>query len=125
MTQILGIGHDLIEISRISSVHAEHGDRFLRRLFTPTEIDYCLAFQDPYPSLAARFAAKEAVSKAFGTGIGKEIGWHDIEVINEPSGKPVARLSESLQTRYPDTKILLTLSHTKGMASAVAIWVKG
>ncbi len=124
MNQILGIGHDLIEIHRIESVHQQHGDRFLHRIFTVEEIDYCFTFRDPYPSLAARFAAKEAVSKAFGTGIGHDLNWKDIEIQREASGKPILALSDLLKKKYSGTKVLITLSHTKEMASAFAVWVR-
>jgi holo-[acyl-carrier protein] synthase len=77
---ILGTGVDIIEVARIRSSHERFGDRFIRRLLRDAEIEYCLSHRDPAPFLAARFAAKEAVSKAFGTGIGQYLGWHDIEV---------------------------------------------
>ncbi len=124
MSAIRGIGHDLIEIDRIEKVHKEHGDRFLERIFTTEEIKYCFTNRDPYPSLAARFAAKEAVSKAIGTGIGREVNWKDIEVRREASGKPVVVLSRSLQAKFPGVDVLLTLSHTKKIASAFAILIQ-
>ena len=124
MSAIRGIGHDLIEIDRIEKVHKEHGDRFLERIFTTEEIKYCLTHRDPYPSLAARFAAKEAVSKAIGTGIGREVNWKDIEVRREASGKPIIVLSRALQAKFPDTDVLLTLSHTKTVASAFAVLIQ-
>ena len=122
MNQILGIGHDLIEIERIKKVHERHGEHFLNRVFTSVEISYCLSFKNPYPSLAARFAAKEAASKAFGLGIGKEIKWHDLEIKRDPRGKPYFKLSSSLLSRFPSANLLLSLSHTKEMASAFVVW---
>ena len=77
---ILGTGIDLIEVARIASSFAKFGERFVNRVLLPDEIAYCLAHKNPAPFLAVRFAAKEAVSKAFGTGIGAQLGWQDIEI---------------------------------------------
>ena len=89
---ILGVGIDLVEIGRIRQSILRFGDRFLRRILLPREIQYCSSHSDPAPSVAARFAAKEAISKAFGTGIGVELGWLDMEVGRLPSGAPHAVL---------------------------------
>src|SRR5678815_3309107 len=85
---ILGIGIDIIEVNRIQSSHERFGERFLKRILHPNEIAYCLSHKTPAPFLAARFAAKEAVSKAFGTGIGAQLGWQDIEIARKESGEP-------------------------------------
>jgi len=85
---ILGIGIDIIEVGRIKSSHERFGERFLNRILHPNEIAYCLSHKEPGPFLAARFAAKEAISKAFGTGIGAQLGWHDMEVGRKESGEP-------------------------------------
>src|SRR5216117_2375471 len=77
---ILGSGIDIIEVARIRASYEKFGERFLNRILKPAEIAYCLGHKRPAPFLAARFAAKEAISKAFGTGIGKHLGWHDMEV---------------------------------------------
>ena len=73
---ILGLGIDTIEVSRVQASYEKFGERFLNRILHPNEIQYCLSHRAPGPFLAARFAAKEAVSKAFGTGIGAQLGWH-------------------------------------------------
>ena len=73
---IIGIGIDIIEVSRIAASYERFGERFLNRILLPNEIAYCLSHKVPGPFLAARFAAKEAISKAFGTGIGAQLGWH-------------------------------------------------
>jgi holo-[acyl-carrier protein] synthase len=121
---ILGTGVDIIEVARIRASHERFGDRFIRRLLRDPEIDYCLSHRDPAPFLAARFAAKEAVSKAFGTGIGQHLGWHDIEVCKKPSGEPFVVLHEKglqlLAERGADS-LHITLSHTEAHAVAVAI----
>src|SRR5512143_320675 len=85
---ILGLGIDIIEVARIQASFERFGDRFLKRILSPEEIRYCLSYKAPAPFLAARFAAKEAVSKAFGTGIGAQLGWQDIEVGRKASGEP-------------------------------------
>lgn len=121
---ILGIGIDLIEVGRIQSSFEKFGERFLNRILLPDEISYCLTHKNPAPFLAARFAAKEAVSKAFGTGIGARLGWHDIEVRRKPSGEPFVVLHGKggalLQERHARA-VLISLSHTQAHATAVAL----
>src|SRR5262245_60414259 len=90
----IGTGIDLIEVSRIRSVLAKHGERFLGRVLGQVEIEYCMEQREPAPFVAARFAAKEAVSKAFGTGIGARLGWQDIEVRRLASGQPMVALHD-------------------------------
>jgi len=85
---VLGIGIDIIEVARIQASHERFGERFLKRILLPSEIEYCLSNRVPAPFLAARFAAKEAISKAFGTGIGAQLGWLDIEICKKTSGEP-------------------------------------
>ena len=94
---IVGIGIDTVEIGRIRDSHQRHGDRFIERILLPAEIDYCLKHKDPAPSLAARFAAKEAISKAFGIGISAELGWLDMEVGPRDTGAPPPRAPEFWQ----------------------------
>src|SRR5580698_6130428 len=85
---ILGTGIDIIEVARIASSYEKFGERFLNRILLPDEIAYCLTHRRPAPFLAARFAAKEAISKAFGTGIGAQLGWHHMEIRRKESGEP-------------------------------------
>ncbi|MSU34153.1 MAG: holo-[acyl-carrier-protein] synthase [Pedosphaera sp.] len=121
---ILGIGIDVIEVSRVTASFQRFGDRFLTRILRPNEIAYCTSHSQPGPFLAARFAAKEAVSKAFGTGIGSELGWQDIEVVRLPSGQPIVELHGSgreLLARRGGQTLHLTLTHTALYAAAVAI----
>ncbi len=121
---ILGIGIDLIEVERVRASHERFGDRFTRRILRDSEIAYCLAHKDPGPFLAARFAAKEAVSKAFGTGIGAELGWQDIEVVRLPSGQPTVQLHDggaALLAARGGRTIHLSLTHTISHAAAVAV----
>lgn len=125
---ILGIGIDLIEVSRIRDSLERFGDRLGRRILRPDEFDYCMSHPDPAPYLAARFAAKEAVSKAFGTGIGSTVGWQDIEVRRLESGRPEVLLHDSA-LRFAGEKgclkIHLSLTHTANYASAVAVMEGG
>ncbi len=121
---ILGTGIDIIEVTRIRDSHKKFGKRFLDRILLPDEIVYCLSHKDPAPHLAARFAAKEAISKAFGTGIGAKFGWHDSEVGRKDSGQPFVILhgkGESLMLELNGTGFHLSLSHTQEHATAVAI----
>src|SRR5437763_1143622 len=99
---VLGIGVDLVECARIQRSIDRFGDRFLHRVFTDGEIEYSMSMKFPARHLAARFAAKEAVSKAFGTGIGKAMGWRDIDVRKKPSGEPflVDRKSTRLNSSH-------------------------
>ncbi|MBI5773123.1 MAG: holo-ACP synthase [Verrucomicrobia bacterium] len=121
---ILGTGIDLIEVERIAASYEKFGERFVQRILRPGEIAYCLAHKNPAPFLAARFAAKEAVSKAFGTGIGATLGWQDIEVCKRESGEPFVVLHDKgreLFTQRGAGRLLLSLTHTQNYAAAVAV----
>ncbi len=121
---ILGVGIDIIEVERIRASHERFGERFLKRILRPDEIGYCFTHAQPAPFLAARFAAKEAVSKAFGTGIGSQLGWQDIEVRRRNSGEPYVVLhgiGQELLARRAARILHLSLSHTAAHAAAVAI----
>jgi holo-[acyl-carrier protein] synthase len=121
---ILGVGIDIIEVARIQSSHERFGERFLNRILHPNEISYCLSHRAPAPFLAARFAAKEAISKAFGTGIGAKLGWHDMEVCRKESGEPFVILhggGQKLLAERDARMVLISLSHTQAHAAAVAI----
>jgi holo-[acyl-carrier protein] synthase len=121
---ILGVGIDIIEVARIQSSHERFGERFLNRILHPNEIGYCLSHRVPAPFLAARFAAKEAISKAFGTGIGAQLGWHDMEVGRRESGEPFVILhggGQKLLAERNARVMLISLSHTQAHAAAVAI----
>ena len=121
---ILGIGIDIIEVARVQASHERFGERFLNRILLPDEIAYCLTHKMPGPFLAARFAAKEAISKAFGTGIGAQLGWHDLEIKRKESGEPYVILhdkGERLLKERHARAVLISLSHTANYATAVAI----
>jgi len=121
---ILGVGIDIIEVARVAASYEKFGERFLNRILHPAEISYCFSHKTPGPFLAARFAAKEAISKAFGTGIGAQLGWHDMEVGRKPSGEPFAILhekGEALLKKRNGRAVLISLSHTEVYATAIAI----
>jgi holo-[acyl-carrier protein] synthase len=121
---IVGIGVDFVECARIQHSLDRFGDKFLHRVFTEGEIAYSNSMKFSARHLAARFAAKEAVSKAFGTGIGKAMGWRDIDVQKKPSGEPFLVLSggaEKLAQSVGVTKSFITLSHTDHHAIAMVV----
>jgi holo-[acyl-carrier protein] synthase len=121
---IVGLGIDLVEVERIEAVWKKFGDRFLTRILLPDEAAYCLSHKNPGVFIAARFAAKEAVSKAFGTGIGPSIGWHDIEVRHKESGQPYVVFHGKGLDLFVSMKanvIHISLTHTATNAGAVAI----
>lgn len=123
---LIGLGADIIEISRIRSVLLRNGDRFIERILTEEERAYCATMAHPHKHIAARFAAKEAVSKAFTTGIGAELGWKSVSVYHGERHEPRVRLDErgqALLAHVGATQILLTLSHTDNYAMAVAALV--
>jgi holo-[acyl-carrier protein] synthase len=121
---IYGVGIDIVETDRIARVLERQGDRFLERCFTAGEIAYCRSHGAPNQSFAARFAAKEAVSKAFGTGIGEHMNFIDIEVIRESSGKPsilLHRAAASFAASLGVQEVKISLSHTRNYATAYAV----
>ena len=124
---VLGVGVDLTEISRIRSAHLRHGAAFLDKIFTPAEQRLCLAKADPYPSLAARFAAKEAASKAFGTGIGAEFSLTSVGVLSGPVGEPDVVLDDkarALLAARGASRLLISLTHTDTLAQAFVVLVR-
>jgi holo-[acyl-carrier protein] synthase len=121
---ILGTGIDLIEVARVAGSVERFGDRFLGRILRPAEIAYCRSQAVSAPHVAARFAAKEAVSKAFGTGIGAALGWHDIEIERCDSGQPLIRLHGKgldLLASRGGRRLHVSLTHTQVYAAAVAV----
>ena len=121
---ILGVGIDIIEVARIALSYEKFGERFVNRILLPGEIAYCLSYKNPAPFLAARFAAKEAISKAFGTGIGAQLGWQDMEIRRKESGEPYVVLhgkGEKLFRSRGAKQLLISLSHTVNYAAATAV----
>jgi holo-[acyl-carrier protein] synthase len=125
---LLGLGADVIEVARIARAVERQGERFLMRVFTDEERAYCFRMAHPHKHLAARFAAKEAVSKCFTTGIGSSLGWRSVSVFHGARSEPLVRLDEKgevLLREVGATRLLLTLSHTDLVAMAVAALVRG
>ena len=121
---VVGVGVDLVEVARIEHSLARFGERFLHRVFTEGEIEYCKSMPHPARHFAARFAAKEAVSKAFGTGIGKSMGWKEIDIRRKPSGEPFLVLSGSAEKLASQRNVrasFISLSHTDNHAVATIL----
>lgn len=121
---VIGIGVDLVECERIQHSLDRFGEKFLRRVFTDGEIEYSMSMKFPARHLAARFAGKEAVSKAFGTGIGKAMGWRNIDIRKKNSGEPYLVFSgraQDLATKRGVKSALITLSHTEHQAVACVV----
>lgn len=121
---ILGTGIDIIEVARIAASYEQFGERFVRRVLVADEIAYCLTHKNPAPFLAVRFAAKEAISKAFGTGIGAQLGWQDMEIRRKESGEPYVVLhgkGVELFGARGAKKIHISLTHTENYAAATAV----
>lgn len=124
---VLGLGNDLVDIARIRRFGMRFKKHFYDRVFTAEEQAYCLSRKDPYPYLAARFAAKEAVSKAFGTGIGAAVGWKSIAVHKNDHAAPYIVLDdrgELLLEAIGGSRVLISLSHTATIAQAIALIIK-
>lgn len=122
--KIIGIGTDLIEINRIEKTYHKYGLLFLNKVFTKTEIDYCFSKKHPFSSLAARFAAKEACSKALLCGIGTTLSWKSISVDKGSQEEPILVLDTSakqLMQRLGAKQAFLSLTHTHSLAQAFVI----
>ena len=125
---ILGIGLDLCKVSRIDATLQKFGNRFKKKCFTFKEISKCDRVNNSSSCYAKRFASKEAVSKALGTGLSQGVYWKDIEIINMKSGKPKVNLSgnakEILKNMTPknkDYRIQITITDEAGLAQALVI----
>ena len=118
---IVGVGVDIVAVARIQKMLDQEKDRFLARVFTPAERDYCLERGRPAESLAARFAAKEAVMKILGTGWGEGVGFLQVEVVRDPKGNPGLELTgeaAEVAQKLGIGKLHLSLSHTDDHAVA-------
>ncbi|MBC7979998.1 MAG: holo-ACP synthase [Armatimonadetes bacterium] len=127
---IYGIGIDVVEVERIETAIARQGESFVRRLFTVAEREYCEKQRRPGMHFAARFAAKEAVSKALGTGIGGNAGWLELEVVREESGAPKmvfhgAAANFLISEGIAEVRVSLSHARDYAAANAVAVRVAG
>jgi len=123
---IIGIGTDIIECDRIGRMLSRHGERFTRHVYTEAEILYCAERKAAEQHFAGRWAAKEAVLKAFGTGWIAGIAWKDVEVLILASGKPTIRLHGGAAKKGNElsiVEVLISISHCKSHATATAIAV--
>jgi holo-[acyl-carrier protein] synthase len=125
---ILGVGSDLVDVRRIEQVIARHGDRFINRIFTPTERAKAERRATRIETYAKRFAAKEACAKALGTGFRRGVFWRDLGVVNLPSGRPTMELTggalERLLALTPpnhEVRIDLTITDEGPLAQALVI----
>lgn len=121
---IVGIGMDIVEVERIRTGIERYGKRFIERIFTDNEIDYCNNKKTSYIHYAGRFAVKEAFSKAIGTGFNKGLTWQDIETINSLSGKPEIITKGKAKDMLKELGIentFVTITHTKTICAAVVI----
>ena len=121
---ILGIGTDIIEVLRIAQMIERHGDLFLRRVYTPWEIEYCNARKAAKQHFAGRWAAKEAILKALGTGWTRGIHWVDMEIRNEPGGQPFVALgggAREAAERRGIRSLQISVSHCRHYATAFAV----
>jgi holo-[acyl-carrier protein] synthase len=124
--QIVAQGIDIVVCARIERIWRDHGQSFLDRIYTPTEQDYCVNCKTPVVRLAGRFAAKEAVLKALGTGWRGGIEFRDIETLPDPLGKPLVTLhrkTADLARTLGINHILVSISHAGEYAVATAIAV--
>lgn len=121
---IIGLGTDIVEISRIREMVERHGDHFVNRCFTTAEIEYARRHRDSSVRFAGRWAAKEAVVKVLGTGFIQGITFHDVEVVSLHTGQPTVKLSgeaSAIAERLGITEVKLTISHAREYATATAI----
>jgi holo-[acyl-carrier protein] synthase len=126
--EIVGIGTDIVECVRIARMIEQHGELFLRRVYTPREIRYCQARKRSTEHFAGRWAAKEAILKTLGTGWSKGLCWTDMEIRNDRNGAPHVYLCGAARARAQSlhiTNVLLTLSHCRAYATAHAIALTG
>ena len=121
---VRGIGIDVVQVERIRGSLERFGARFEARVFTPSELEYCRRHKDPLPHLAARFAAKEAVFKAIGTGLSNGVGWKDAEVLQPGGQQPQLRLDGKAAEVFRALgahRSHLTLAHDAGVAVACVV----
>lgn len=121
MAAIRGIGVDVVDVTRMKEMLRDEGDAFTTKVFTEAEIAYCRSKKNPHEHFAARFAAKEAVSKAMQTGWSGEFRWKDVEVMNEPTGAPKIALYGQMADILQGKTIHLSLSHTETTVVAFAV----
>jgi len=126
--KIIGIGTDIVECDRIARMLTLHGERFTHHVFTEEEVRYCTGRKIAEQHFAGRWAAKESVLKAFGTGWVSGIAWRDVEVVVQPGGKPIILLHRGAAAKAAElgiSEVFISISHCKCHATATAIAVQG
>jgi holo-[acyl-carrier protein] synthase len=121
MGDILGIGVDVVDVKRMKVVLDARGTPLIKKLFTESEVAYCSSRKNPHEHFAARFAAKEAVSKAMQTGWSGKFRWRDVEIMNHPSGAPKVILHDFVADHLVHCNVHISLSHTESTVVAFAI----
>lgn len=122
--KVVGIGTDIVECLRIAQMIERHGELFIRRVYTDSEIQYCQSRRQATQHFAGRWAAKEAVLKALGTGWRRGISWRDIEIRHDPMGKPVVTLrggARDVVEQQGIGEMLISISHCRSHATAYAL----
>lgn len=122
--RIVGIGTDIVEVLRIGKMIERHGELFLNRVFTDSEVSYCQKRKEYMQHYAGRWAAKEAVMKTLGTGWSRGVGWRDIEVCSSKSGRPSIALrggAREMAEQLGISDVLITISHCRAYATATAL----
>ena len=123
---VIAIGTDIVECLRIGRMIERHGELFVHRVFTPVEVDYCQARKQATQHFSGRWAAKEAVLKALGTGWRRGISWRDVEVVNLPGGEPTIVLrggAEEVAQQRGIMRMLVSISHCRTHATATVVAV--
>ena len=121
---MIAIGTDIVEVERVEAVFARQGQRFLARILTAREQAVAGRLTHPARFLAKRFAAKEAISKALGTGIGRQLSWHDLDIESRSSGAPLVALSSRgrrVLESVGGSRVLITISDERAYAVAFAV----
>jgi holo-[acyl-carrier protein] synthase len=124
MPNVVGIGTDIVECLRIAQMIERHGELFITRVYTTHEIQYCQSRKQATQHFAGRWAAKEAILKALGTGWRRGISWRDVEVRNEPGGRPTVAFrggARDVVEKMKITEMLISISHCRSHATAYAL----
>jgi holo-[acyl-carrier protein] synthase len=127
-SRVIGIGTDIVECQRIADMIEKHDAMFLEKVYSPNEIQYCSSRKPPMQHFAGRWAAKEAILKALGTGWAKGVHWKDIEIVNDEGGKPIVHLhagASAIAQQCGIAQVLISISHCQAYAVAFATAVGG
>ena len=118
---VFGVGIDLVEVDRVKRAMSRHGDRFRQRVFTDAEAEFCESVSGKYLSYAGRFAAKEAFSKALGTGLRGAIGWREVEVHDNERSRPIITVTGRAGEFLGNRRVHLSITHVAEYAAAVVV----